>query len=89
MDESSRPKKSKISESDVTVTSLSDVVDAQKLEKVETLIRQTKTALNSKKSTKKSLASTSEKLLTVIEDFKVRFNNIFFINKLVYTGALE
>ena len=49
-----------------------DLVDAEKLDKVENVLQETKSALDSKKSTKKSLANTSEKLLSVIEDLKVK-----------------
>ena len=50
----------------------SDLVDAEKLDKIENVLQETKSALDSKKSTKKSLANTSEKLLNVIEDLKVK-----------------
>ena len=55
---------------------MGDAIDSDKLENVEQILQETETSLKSKKSTKKSLVDTSTKLLSVIEDLKVKLYNL-------------
>ena len=60
--------KNALTESD----SMGDVMDADKLESLGEILQATEDVLKSKKSTKKSMVEASEKILTSIDELKVK-----------------